>query len=54
MPKTWEISQGDRNIKVGIIDSGILNHADLNANLTTGWDFYNNNQTTTDDSDFDL
>ncbi len=48
-PSAWNITTGSNTIKVGIIDSGISNHPDLNANLTTGWDFFNNNSTTTDD-----
>ncbi len=45
----WEITKGTKTVKVGVIDSGICAHPDINANLTTGWDFYNNNNVTTDD-----
>lgn len=45
----WNYSTGSSNIKVGIIDSGIANHPDLNQNLGIGWDFYNDNNITNDD-----
>ena len=50
MPSAWNITQGSRNVRVGIIDTGIANHVDLNANLTTGWDSFNKNNITTDDT----
>lgn len=50
MTKTWDFVVGTRNIKVGVIDTGIINHNDLNDNLTEGYDFYNNNNITSDDS----
>lgn len=49
-PAAWDITKGTRTVKVGVIDSGISNHPDLNANLTTGWDFYHDNAITTDDT----
>lgn len=45
----WEITTGNSNIRVGIIDSGVADHPDLNANLVTGWDFVNDNAITNDD-----
>ncbi len=48
----WDISQGDKSIRVGIIDTGIVNHVDLRANLVSGWDTFNNNNITTDDTHF--
>lgn len=47
--EAWDISTGSTAIRVGVIDSGIASHPDLNANVVEGWDFVNNNDTTTDD-----
>ncbi len=47
--EAWNFTTGSSNIRVGIIDSGIANHLDLNSNVVTGKDFYNNNYITTDD-----
>lgn len=45
----WDFSVGTRDVRVGIIDSGIASHDDLNANVVAGYDFFNNNSVTTDD-----
>jgi len=45
----WNYSTGSKSVKVGIIDSGIANHEELKPNLLPGWDFYNDNDITTDD-----
>lgn len=37
----WGITAGSRNVRVGIIDSGIQAHNDLNTNVSGGWDFTN-------------
>jgi len=39
----WGITPGSRNVSVGVIDSGIQSHNDLNANVdfNRGGDFYN-------------
>jgi len=47
-PLAWDVTTGSSQVHVGIIDSGIANHTDLNANLVAGWDFYNNNAVTND------
>ncbi len=33
LPQAWDITTGSKNINVGIIDTGIESHDDLNANL---------------------
>lgn len=45
----WSIITGSEKIRVGIIDSGIGNYPDLNDNVVPGWDFFNNNDITSDD-----
>ena len=45
----WDITTGSKKIQVGVIDSGIANHADLNANVVEGYDYYNGNSITDDD-----
>ncbi len=47
--EAWDISTGSTTIRVGIIDSGIASHPDLNANVVEGWDFVNDEVDTTDD-----
>lgn len=46
----WEITTGSSTVRVGVIDTGIANHEDLNANLVEGRDFFNNNNITNDDT----
>lgn len=46
----WNFTTGNNTIRVGIIDTGISNHVDLNANLVSGRDTFNDNDITTDDT----
>ena len=47
-PGAWNYTQGSQNLRVGIIDSGIAAHPDLNANLVTGKNFIDNSANTND------
>jgi len=47
-PQAWDINTGSASTRIGIVDSGIANHPELTQNLTTGWDFVNNNDITDD------
>lgn len=48
----WDIETGSSNVKVGIIDTGIANISDLSGNVdySLGYDVYNNNTLTSDDT----
>ena len=46
--QAWGLTTGTQSVKVGVIDSGISSHPDLNANLAAGWDFYGNTSDATD------
>ncbi len=46
----WNFTTGNSKIRVGIIDTGISNHVDLNANLVSGVDTFNDNDITNDDT----
>jgi serine protease len=39
-PAAWDISAGD-GVVVAVLDTGYLDHADLNANIVPGYDFIN-------------
>ena len=44
----WEITQGDSEVRVGVINTGIAEHEDL-LNVAEGYDFYNEDSVTSDD-----
>jgi subtilisin family serine protease len=49
MPLAWDHGTGSHDVRVGVIDTGILtNHPDLNDNVIAGWDFHNNIANTND------
>ncbi len=48
--EAWKLTTGSYDVRVGVIDSGIASHNDLNVNVGEGYDFYNNNTITTDDT----
>ena len=35
----WDVSKGDVGVRVGVIDTGYLQHADLNGRFVPGYDF---------------
>jgi len=39
LPAAWDVTVGTSNITVGVIDTGVLPHADLAAKLVGGYDF---------------
>lgn len=49
VPNAWNLTKGNNAVRVGVIDSGIANHPDLNANLVAGRDMFHNNDITNDD-----
>ena len=49
-PLAWNIIKGSNSVRVGVIDTGIAKHEDLDANLCVGVDTFNNNLITTDDT----
>ena len=46
---TWNFTTGSSKVRVGVIDTGIAEHVDLNNNVISGWDYVNNNEITVDD-----
>jgi len=46
--QAWDITTGSP-ARVGVIDTGIAPHPDLEANILPGWDFVHNNYFTDDD-----
>lgn len=50
IPNAWNITTGTKEVLVGVIDSGIASHDDLNENVTTGFDCITHDDVTTDDA----
>jgi len=48
-PAAWDFTTGSTYIKVGIIDTGIAYHEDLDANVIAGWSFDGSSERTDDD-----
>lgn len=42
----WSTTVGEKRVRVGVIDTGIKEHADLVDNLESGYDFYHHNSVT--------
>lgn len=38
-PNAWKFTTGSSSVRVGVIDTGVAKHTDLNANLVDGYDF---------------
>jgi len=47
----WDITRGSSSVRVGVIDTGIASHTDLNSNVTTGKDFDENTTDSSNTSD---
>jgi len=43
LPTAWDITLGSATVTVAVIDTGITNHTDLNANVVQGYDFISTN-----------
>ena len=47
----WDTTTGSQEVTVGVIDTGISFHEELYTKFSIGYDFYNENNITTDDED---
>lgn len=48
--QAWNITKGSAEVRVGVMDTGIAVHDNLNANVVAGWDFHYDDEITTDDT----
>src|SRR5207237_1859377 len=39
LPAAWDVTTGDPGMVVAVVDSGIVNHADLSGRVVPGYDF---------------
>jgi len=50
-PAAWDISTGSNNVRVAVVDSGVLaSHPDLAGKVLPGYDFVNNDSDPSDDN----
>ena len=47
-PGAWDLTKGSNNIVIAVIDTGILNHIDLNGRIVPGYDFISDAWTAND------
>lgn len=50
LPKAWEISQGSKDVRIAVLDSGLDATAFPRANILPGYNFIGNNENTNDDN----
>ncbi len=49
--RAWKLTKGSRNIRIVVHDTGVdIDHPDLSANITSGWDFDNNDSNASNDN----
>ncbi|MCX4026369.1 S8 family peptidase [Endozoicomonas sp. SM1973] len=50
LPKAWNISTGSKDVVIAVVDTGVRPHADLRANLVSGYDFISDSDNANDGS----